>query len=114
MGDFSTLIHLPEMYSHCKETEDPNLSIINFVGEYLMNLDMIFEAHESEEENDKPHQTVSIESLRQVTPLTQNTVLFEFKNNHPLINTFQIDLIDFKNQIYLYNPNFSIFRPPIV
>ncbi|WP_418263326.1 hypothetical protein [Flavobacterium faecale] len=114
MGDFSTLVQLPDMYSHCKETEDPNLTILDFVGEHLMNLDMIFEAHESEEDDDKPHQTVTLVSLNQVTPLTQKITAFEFKNNTPFVSCFEIEAIAFKNQNYLYNPNFSIFRPPIV
>lgn len=114
MGDFSTLLHLPEMYSHCKETEDPDLNLVDFVAEHLMNLDMIFEAHETEEDDDKPHQIVSFEAVSHVTPLTQKTIFFEFKNNTPLLPSVQIGLFDFKNQIYLYNPNFSIFRPPIV
>ncbi|MBA0882402.1 hypothetical protein [Flavobacterium undicola] len=114
MGDFSTLVHLPEMYSHCKETEDPDLNLCDFIGEHLMNLDGIFEAHESEEDDDKPHQTVDFVSLNQVTQLAQKITVFEFKNNNPFVASYQIEAIEFKNQIYLYNPNFSIFRPPIV
>ena len=114
MGDFSTLVHLPDMYSHCKETEDPDLNLADFVGEHLMNLDMIFEAHPSEEEDDdKPHQAVPFVFQNQVTPLTEKITTFEFKNTSPFVSCFEIETIGFKNQIYLYNPNFSIFSPPI-
>ena len=115
MGDFSALVHLPDMYSHCKETEDPDLNLVDFVGEHLMNMDMIFEAHESEEDDDdKPHQAVFFVTHNQVIPLTEKITAFEFKNNIPFVSCFEIESIGFKNQIYLYNPKFSIFRPPIV
>ncbi|MGA9639084.1 hypothetical protein [Flavobacterium sp.] len=114
MGDFSTMAHLSEMYSHCKETEDPNLTVFDFVGEHLMNLDMIFEAHESEDDDDdKPHQVVTFESHTQTTPLTEKMFVFEFKNNTPFIPYYEKEAITFKNQFYFYTPNFSIFRPPI-
>ena len=71
MGDFSTVAHLPEMYAHCKETEDPDLNILDFIGEHLMNLDGIFEPHGESDDDDKPHEVVVFVSQNQVIPLYQ-------------------------------------------
>ncbi|WP_366182714.1 hypothetical protein [Flavobacterium ovatum] len=57
LGNFSNLIHLPEMYDYCKVTEDPDLNLGDFIVEYLMNLDGVFEDDETEDD-DKPHQMV--------------------------------------------------------
>ena len=113
MGDFSTVAHLPEMYAHCKETEDPDLNILDFVGEHLMNLDGIFEPH-GEADDDKPHETVVFVSQNQTISLNEAILTFEFKNNSPLVGFFSLEKIGFKKLSYFYNPNFYIFRPPIV
>lgn len=112
MADFSTVVHLPEMYAHCKATEDPDLDLFDFVGEHLMNLDGIFEPHE--DKDDKPHQMVVFVSQNQVIPFNETILAFEFKNNSPLMRPFCIESIGFENLMYFYNPNFSIFRPPIL
>ena len=56
MCDFSMVKELPKMYQHCKETEDPNLSVLDFFTEHLIDIDEIFEGHE-EEKSEKPHQS---------------------------------------------------------
>lgn len=58
MGDFSRMAELPGMYQHCKE-EDPDINILDFVGEHLMNLENIidhFEHDEEQDKNEQPHQ----------------------------------------------------------
>lgn len=114
MGDISTLIHLPDMYSHCKTTEDPNLDLADFVAEHLMNLDGIFEAHESKEIEDKPHQTTNSISYKTTTEIAPKIIVLEFKTNPVFDYSNQKETPFFKNKIYFYNPYFSIFRPPIV
>jgi hypothetical protein len=56
MCDFSMVKELPKMYQHCKETEDPNLTVLDFFTEHLIDIDEIFEGHE-EDKSEKPHQS---------------------------------------------------------
>jgi hypothetical protein len=56
MCDFSMMQHLSRMYEHCKENEDPNLSVIDFFTEHLTDFDEFFEGHE-ETCSEKPHQS---------------------------------------------------------
>ena len=114
LGNFSTIIHLPQMYNHCKATEDPNLNLGDFIVEHLMNLDGIFEPHETEEEDsDKPHQMVDFFQNNPITPIKEKIEDFEFKNSNGIFSFDKKPSCIFKNQIYSYNHRHSIFRPPI-
>ena len=47
MGDFSMLNELPEMYSHCKATEDKDMTPLDFITDHLVNIDGLFDKHEN-------------------------------------------------------------------
>ncbi len=55
MGNFSVLKDLPEMYRHCKETEDKDMTPLDFITDHLINIDGLFDKHEHGDEQ-KPHQ----------------------------------------------------------
>ncbi len=55
MGDFSAMTTLPDMYRHCKEFEDKDMTAIDFISDHLINIDCIFDKHENGDEQ-KPHQ----------------------------------------------------------
>ena len=54
MGDFSMLNELPEMYSHCKATEDKDMTPLDFITDHLVNIDGLFDKHENGDKQ-KPH-----------------------------------------------------------
>lgn len=56
MCDFSMMKDLPKMYQHCKQTEDPNLTVLDFFTEHLIDFDEFLEGHE-EDKSEKPHQS---------------------------------------------------------
>ncbi len=56
MCDFSTIQDFPKIYQHCKTTEDPNLSIIDFFTEHVVDFDKFLEEKEPNSK-EKPHQT---------------------------------------------------------
>ena len=55
-GDFATLPDLPRMYAHCRDTEDHDLTIPDFIEEHLFVMDDLM--GELPEPEDKPHQPV--------------------------------------------------------
>ena len=48
MSNFSILSNLPKMYEHCKETEDKDMTVIDFITDHLLNIDSVFDKHEIE------------------------------------------------------------------
>ena len=42
MCDFSMIADLPEMYQHCKETEDKDLTAIEFLTDHVVDFDIFF------------------------------------------------------------------------
>ena len=57
MGDFSMLNELPEMYSHCKATEDKDMTPLDFITDHLVNIDGLFDKHENGDKQ-KPHSPI--------------------------------------------------------
>jgi hypothetical protein len=55
MCDFSVIQDFPKNYQHCKTTEDPNLTVIDFFTEHLIDFDKILDEKENDR-NEKPHQ----------------------------------------------------------
>jgi hypothetical protein len=107
-GDFATLPDLPKMYAHCKETEDHDLDIPDFIEEHLLMMDDLM--GEPPEPDDKPHQPVQFHHI--YAPVTvaagQNfkvTVLAlpQIKQQAPITD-----------EVYLSDYPTSVFRPPIV
>lgn len=110
MGDFSALQDLPEMYQHCKATEDKDMTPLDFLTDHLINIDGLFDKHNNGDEQ-KPHSPSQNQHISQL-------VAFQF----PTVFSFKTANIFFVKQSHLYHSdNFikseyisKIFRPPIV
>lgn len=105
-SDFSIIPEIPQLYSHCKATEDKDMNFADFITDHLMNFDSIFDQHNNGDEQ-KPH-----------------------KNGHQIINTFVFlpptisfslntkntssnEKIQTANNKYYFDFVGNIFRPPI-
>lgn len=108
-GDFSAIADLPEMYRHCKATEHPDMTPLDFITDHLINIDGIFDKHENGDEQ-KPHQSNPKQHHGQ-------TII-------SFVTYFTMTLVQFHG-VTAKLPNFSdhflpsdyitkIFRPPIV
>ena len=108
MGDFSYMRIIPDMYNHCKLTEDKDMNTLDFITDHLINIDSLFDQHAGGDEQ-KPHQPLQ----------NQHRIL--------LSNYFQpkaelsIEPISFSKKRYNFNLDDTlpldytsdIFRPPI-
>lgn len=54
-SNFNLLVQLPEMYNHCKTTEDKDMNVIDFLTDHLINIDCIFDKHDNGD-HQKPHE----------------------------------------------------------
>ncbi len=110
MGDFSSLQDLPEMYQHCKATEDKDMTPLDFLTDHLINIDGLFDKHKNGDEQ-KPHAPIQYRHISQL-------VVFQL----PTIISLKTANISFVEQSHLYHSdNFvksdyitKVFRPPIV
>jgi hypothetical protein len=53
-GDFSVLKEMPEMYQNCKQTEDKDMTFVDFITDHLINIDGCFDNHDKGDQQ-KPH-----------------------------------------------------------
>ena len=69
MGDFAMLKDLPEMFRHCKATEDKDLNVFEFLTEHVSPIGQLIEGaeHEAEEDGDKPHEPIQSINCGQIT-----------------------------------------------
>lgn len=110
MGNFSAIAELPEMYRHCKATEDKDMTPFDFITDHLINIDGLFDKHDNGDEQ-KPHQPIQNEHYSQL-------IAFQF------VSAFTFCATNFfveKNINPIRSDNFipsdyisKIFRPPIV
>ena len=54
-GYFAALTKLPDMYRHCQTTEDPDMNVIDFVTEHLLNLEEGAADENDIDEHELPH-----------------------------------------------------------
>lgn len=99
------------MYQHCKETEDPNLTVLDFFTEHLIDFDEFLEGHE-EDKSEKPHQShvnqITNYCVQLVTP--QQTI----SNARTYCeHTSQKKYSNYQNN-YSFIFNGEILHPPIV
>ena len=109
LGDFSILADLPQMYRHCKATEDKDMTPIDFITDHLINFDEMFDKHDNGDQQ-KPHQPIQNHH--------QTQTVFS------LITTYNIsskEIILTETKPIIYKTSFvtseyitTIFRPPIV
>lgn len=106
MADFSIIPELKNMYTHCKATEDKDMSLVDFVTDHIMNIDGIFDQHNNGDEQ-KPHQNITHQLTAALVSLPSPTQM-------PLIRktTFTSDKIQYTNTNYNYEHVGLVFRPP--
>ena len=113
MGDFAMLKDLPEMFRHCKATEDKDLNVFEFLTEHVSPIGQLIEGaeHEQEEDGDKPHEPIQSINCGQTIAFVISQFAFSITQfyhidvkQHPIHNDtfFPSDYIS------------KIFRPPIV
>jgi hypothetical protein len=107
-GDFAALPDLPRMYAHCKETEDHDLTIPDFIEEHLLMMDDLM--GEQPEPEDKPHQPVQFHHLYAPVTLAIRQVLTPIEQ--PVI--IEREVMRVYDDVYLSDYPTSVFRPPIV
>ena len=109
VGDFSVLKDLPQMYQHCKTTEDKDMTLLDFITDHLINIDGVFDKHDNADKQ-KPHQPVQYQQ--------DGCSVFSFVSYFPITFT-QFYTKEKKQvaQIHNFIPSgfiSTIFRPPIV
>lgn len=109
LGDFSLLGELPEMYSHCKATEDKDMTPIDFITDHLLNIDGIFDKHVNGDEQ-KPHKSQLRLHRTQTIISIINPFDFSINNSYSLKERTSIHSKKFILSVYIT----KIFRPPIV
>lgn len=111
MCDFSVIQDFPKIYQHCKTTEDPNLSIIDFFTEHVVDIDKFLDEKESDQ-NEKPHQNhihhISNSFVQVIT--TQPTIIAKQIPYHHLAEKKYFKY--FNNYSFIFNG--EILHPPIV
>jgi hypothetical protein len=108
-GDFSYLTELPEMYRHCKATEDVDMGPIDFLTDHLINVDGAFDKHNNGDQQ-KPHQ--SNQTFR-ANPILS---LFIYYPTVTIISPVsqKSDRGVFCECLYSFNYISSVFHPPTV
>jgi hypothetical protein len=108
MGDFSTLNCIPEMYRHCKTTEDKDMTAFDFITDHLLNVDGLFDKHENGDEQ-KPHQPLQNHHPVQTTVTCISYFAFSISWLHPINATPPVNTMNFHSSDYIS----KLFRPPI-
>jgi len=111
MGDFSILPTLPEMYQHCKATEDSDMTPLDFVTDHLINVDGIFDNHDNGDDQ-KPHQPFHYQNLtlQLFTPIVPEFSI----PNKTLVFTDKKSIIASTDVNFTSDYTSEKFRPPIV
>ncbi len=109
LGDFSMLNDLPEMYRHCKATEDKDMTPLDFITDHLVNIDGLFDKHESGDEQ-KPHTPIQNHHHGQTTISFIAYFAFSITQFHHTEMKPLIPSVNFLPSDYIT----KIFRPPIV
>ena len=108
MGDFSVLQDIPEMYRHCKATEDKDMTPIDFITDHLVNIDGLFDKHDNGDEQ-KPHEPNQTEHQWHPTVFFITHFSFNIKQVIPVQLNPVIPSDNFLPSDYIS----KIFRPPI-
>ena len=106
-SDFALLPQLPALYHHCKETEDEDMSFVDFVTDHLININDIFNTHDTND-SQRPHQPFHFEHL-------QHIVAYEpvYSNLHIAISLFQHRSIYLLSAVGIHSDYIScMFHPP--
>lgn len=107
-GDFRSLRYLPDLYQHCKATEDKDMTLADFITDHLTCLDALTDVHAPGDEQ-RPHTPPA--GSRSDAPLW----LF-FVIERPLVPTAIATSRVFveADQRYAFEFHMPVFRPPLV
>ena len=107
-GDFSCLSDLPEMYRHCKATEDKDMTPFDFITDHLLNIDCMFDKHDGGDAQ-KPHTPVQFHHQQ-----TANNFIAQKKSFSIITNSInENDLPVYQESFYNSDYISKIFKPPI-
>jgi hypothetical protein len=110
LGDFSSSQDIPEMYRHCKATEDKDMTVFDFVTDHLINIDGVFDKHTNGDEQ-KPHSPIQNQHVAQIITF-QAISVFTFKAKP--IYPAEKEVFPIQSDNYFTSDYISkIFRPPI-
>ena len=107
-SNFSISPELPQMFSHCKATEDKDMNFVDFLTDHLINIDGIFDHHEASDEQ-KPHQPMEVRTIGPIAFIPSN-----FFCQFELTAIPSSEINHFKESNYHYDFFGDLFRPPIV
>ena len=110
MGDFSALNDLQEQYNHCKETEDKDMTLVDFITDHLINIDGFFDKHEKGDKQ-KPHSPSHF--TQHNAAIAMVIVQKSFSIETPIFLEVKTTFNYEKNNSYTYNYCTSIFHPPL-
>ena len=110
-SDFSAIADLPEMYRHCKTTEDKDMTLVDFVTDHLVNIDSFFDKHLKGDEQ-KPHLPKHIHHYTVQTCFIQNYEVFKPLNLYS--EFFEVTKLKYSDDFYTSDYSKSLLRPPIV
>lgn len=109
LGDFSVLQDLPQMYNHCKTTEDKDMTPFDFITDHLINIDCIFDKHDNGDEQ-KPHTPFQFHYSKIQTTFVVSQL--EFSISKPILSKNKLPIY---SEIFYHSEYiFKIFRPPIL
>ena len=113
MGDFAVLKNLPEMFQHCKATEDNDLNVVEFLFEHVSGVGQLIEGieheFEADEDCDKPHEHIPFRFEQQQIICVYQTVKAPAIKH--LVTAIVCPVTDSKVYVSAYIS--KIFRPPI-
>lgn len=112
MGDFSVIKDFPKMYEHCKATEDVDMTVVDFITDHLINIDVIFDKHPNGDDQ-KPHNNLDFKLGNYTIALFfQEFNTLKFKTAKIVIES-NVLISNYKEPIYSFNHIHFIFHPPI-
>ena len=109
-GDFSTLVDLPHMYQHCRDTEDADMDIPDFIVEHLLQIDDDSDEIHAPGDHEKPHQPIQFNHSS--APVTLSIKQFAIRIEQPIVEKKEKTIVT--DEVYLSDYPASVFRPPII
>lgn len=109
-GDFSATDHIANMYKHCKETEDKDMTIVDFVTDHLVNIDGLFDEH-SHGDDQKPHHFPNQQHLSHVV-FFFTSPSFDVPMARPVYFISKAKKYALVHSLYSFSFYNKIFHPP--
>jgi hypothetical protein len=108
MGNLTMMQNIPEMYSHCKSTEDKDMGPLDFITDHLLNIDALFDNHDKGDEQ-KPHKPIQLETHCQPFVFVISTIILSIEPFYPSLIKHNFQYENYYKLGFLS----EVFRPPI-